>query len=185
MATITGITAAKADEILGMSVVSGAINGSGHLILTRGNGSTIDAGDFTGIVSSILGDQVQAKVDDVVPDAIAGTVVDKGSVGGTSSVALTIPELNSDNMPNAMVKVTLAGNVTFAASSLPAAPKANTQWVLRLQQDATGSRVFTISGFKRAYGSLPISTTPNAVDLIVFIFDGTDWLVGLMGADFK
>ena len=53
MASFTGITAAKADAILGQSVVSGYINPSGHLILTRSDGSTIDAGDFTGIVTGI------------------------------------------------------------------------------------------------------------------------------------
>lgn len=181
MATVTGITAAKADEILGMSVVSGAINGSGHLILTRANGSTIDAGDFTAIVSGILGDQVTAKVNDILPDAVAGTVINKGSVSG----ALTLPELNSDNIVNAMVKVTAGGNITFNATALPASPKPNTQWVMELVQDPTGNRTLTLTGFKRAMGSLPISTNGFAKDLICFVYDGTDWLVGLMGVDFK
>lgn len=181
MATVTGITAAKADEILGQSIVSGQVNASGHLILTRHDGATIDGGDFTAIVSDILGQQVQQKVDTALPAAIAGTVIDKGSVTG----ALTIPEFNTDNMPNAMVKVVMTGNVTFDRASLPSAPKPNTQWALRLQQDATGGRTFMTTGFKKSYGSIPITTTANAVDLVVFIFDGTDWLVGLMGADFK
>lgn len=181
MATVTGITAAKADEILGMSVISGTINGSGHLILTRENGSTIDAGDFTAIVSDILADQVDARVAATLPSAVAGTVINKGSVTG----ALTLPELNSDNIVNAMVKITAAGNITFNATALPSAPKPNTQWVMELTQDPTGGRTLTLTGFKKAYGSLPISTAGFAKDLIVFIFDGTDWLVGLMGADFK
>lgn len=45
MATVDGITAAKAQEIEDASVVSGAINGStGHLILTTAGGTEIDAG---------------------------------------------------------------------------------------------------------------------------------------------
>lgn len=185
MAEFTGITAARADEILGMSVVSGVVNAQGHLILSRQNGSTIDAGDFTGIVSDVLDDRVATSLDAQLPDAIAGTVINKGTIGGGAAVPLTIPEFNVDNIVNAMVKVTIAGPVTFDAAALPSSPKTNTQWVLRLQQDATGGRTFTTTGFKKSMGSLPISTTPNAVDLIVFIYDGTNWLAGLMGSDFK
>lgn len=185
MAEFTGITAAHADEILGQSVVSGVVNGAGHLILTRQNGSTIDAGDFTGIVSDVLDDRVTVAVDAAVPDAVAGVVINKGTIGGGAPVALTLPEFNTDNMVNAMVEVTIAGPVTFDVAALPSTPKPNTQWVLRLQQDAVGGRTFTTSGFKKSMGTLPITTTPNAVDLLVFIFDGTNWLVGLMGSDFK
>lgn len=182
MADFTGITAARADEILGMSVISGAINGSGHLILTRENGSTIDAGDFSAIVAGILNDQVTTAIADNIPDYVAGTVINKGT---ETDGVLTIPEFNIDNIINAMVKVTLGANTTFDAASLPSSPRANTQWVLRLQQDATGGRTFTTTGFKRSMGILPITTTANAVDLIVFLFDGTNWNVGLMGSDFK
>jgi len=181
MAEFTGITADKADAILGMSIVSGTINESGHLILTRGNGSTIDAGDFSTIVGDILADQVETKVAETLPDAVAGTIIDKGNVTG----ALTISEFNNDNIINAMVKVTATGNITFVNTALPSSPKPNTQWVLRFKQDATGGRTFTLTGFKRSMGILPITTTANAVDLIVFLYDGTDWLVGLMGVDFK
>lgn len=185
MAEFTGITAAKANEILGMSVVSGTINENGHLILSRQNGQSIDAGDFSAIVGDILGTQVEERLDDVLPDALAGTVVNKGTLGSGVPVALTLPELNSDNIVNAMVKLTIAGPVTFAASALPSSPKTNTQFILRLQQDAIGGRSFTTSGFKKSLGSLPISSDANAVDLIVFLYDGTNWLVGLMGVDFK
>lgn len=181
MADFDGITAAKADEILGMSVVSGEINESGHLILSRGNGSTIDAGDFTTIVTGILEDTVEAELAEALPNAIAGTVVNKGNVTG----ALTIAEFDVDNILNAMVKVTMTGNVTFDVAALPSSPKTNTQWVLRLQQDATGGRTFTTTGFKKSMGVLPITATPNAIDLVVFLYDGANWLVGLMGADFK
>lgn len=45
MATVVGITADRAEEIEDASVVSGAINeGNGHLILTTGGGTQIDAG---------------------------------------------------------------------------------------------------------------------------------------------
>jgi len=182
MADFTGITADRADEILGQSVISGEINEAGHLILTRQNGSTIDAGDFSGIVADVLAAQVDAEITASLPGAIAGTVINKGNVSGVLDLT---PELNNDNIVNAMVKVTATGNITLNVTDLPSAPRTNSQFVLRLQQDATGGRTFTLTGFKKSMGLLPITTTANAVDLIVFLYDGTNWLVGLMGADFK
>lgn len=48
MATVTGLTAARMLEIEGMSVVDGEIDGSGHLILTKHDGTTVDAGSVVG-----------------------------------------------------------------------------------------------------------------------------------------
>ncbi len=47
MATITGLTAARMLIIEAMSVISGAISGN-DLILTRQNGTTINAGNVRG-----------------------------------------------------------------------------------------------------------------------------------------
>jgi microcystin-dependent protein len=48
MTTVTGKTAAAMQEIADASIVSGLINGSGHLILTASGGDTVDAGLVTG-----------------------------------------------------------------------------------------------------------------------------------------
>ena len=48
MAEITGMTAAAMEAIAADVVVGGTVNGSGHLILTKQDASTIDAGDVTG-----------------------------------------------------------------------------------------------------------------------------------------
>lgn len=44
MATVTGYTAEHMQEIEDATIVSAAIDGSGHLILTKHDGSTVDAG---------------------------------------------------------------------------------------------------------------------------------------------
>ena len=44
MATVTGLTAARMLGIEASSVVSGQVNGEGHLILTTYSGNEIDAG---------------------------------------------------------------------------------------------------------------------------------------------
>lgn len=181
MASFTGITAARADEILGLSVVSGEINGSGHLILTRANGSTIDAGDFTGIVTDILDEQVEEAVNTAIPNMVAGTTVHKGNVSG----AITFAEFNSVNLVNALITATLTGNITIDSAALPGTPKANTQFAMRLTQDATGGRTLTLTGIKKSFGVLELSTSAGDIDVIMFFYDGTQWYAGAMGFDFS
>lgn len=48
MTIVTGLTAARMLDIEAKSVVDGDVNGSGHLILTKHDGSTIDAGSVIG-----------------------------------------------------------------------------------------------------------------------------------------
>lgn len=54
MASIIVATKVYADSILAQSVVSGTINGSGHLILTRGNATTFDGGDFSAAITTLI-----------------------------------------------------------------------------------------------------------------------------------
>jgi microcystin-dependent protein len=48
MGEVTGMTAAKMTEIANATVTTGAVDDSGHLILTTAGGSTVDAGDVIG-----------------------------------------------------------------------------------------------------------------------------------------
>lgn len=48
MATITGLTSAAMQAIVDGTIASGSVNGSGHLILTKHDGTTIDAGNVVG-----------------------------------------------------------------------------------------------------------------------------------------
>lgn len=184
MAEFTGITADKADQILGQSVVSGAINENGHLILTRSNGSTIDAGDFTAIVTSVLETKVNeayADVEAAIPAYIVGGVVEKGNISGTMSFA----EFDRDNIVNVLIKAGLNGNVTINSEDLPDDTRPGTQFAIRFVQDAVGSRTLTLTGFKKSQGVLALTPAPASVDMLVFVYDGTWWYAGLMGVDFK
>lgn len=52
--SVTGFTAARSQAIEDEAIVSGLVNSSGHLILTKNNGSTIDAGSvITAAVNGI------------------------------------------------------------------------------------------------------------------------------------
>src|SRR5450756_516987 len=48
MSTVTGKTATAMQTIADASIVSGTVNGSGHLILTNSGGGTVDAGSVQG-----------------------------------------------------------------------------------------------------------------------------------------
>lgn len=52
MATVTVLTAERTLEIEANSIVSATVNGSGHLIITKFDGSTIDAGSVVGSIGS-------------------------------------------------------------------------------------------------------------------------------------
>lgn len=186
MASFTGIDEAAAEAVLAASVVSGAVNPSGHLILTRGNGSTIDAGDFSAILTAILSDTVNNAVNAAVPNAIAGKVVNRGDFAGS----LTFTDapggtFTNANLVNALITLRATGNITIDTANLPAAPKPNTQFAVRITQDGTGGRLLTLAGFKKSQGSLVLTTTANAIDVVVFFFDGTNWFAGFMGVDLK
>jgi hypothetical protein len=57
MATVDGITVAKALEIEGKTVVSATIDGSGNLILTLENGTTLNAGNVSGALDVHMADK--------------------------------------------------------------------------------------------------------------------------------
>lgn len=52
MATVTGLTAARMLAIEAATVVGGTIDGFGHLILSKHDGSTVDAGDLVGAIGA-------------------------------------------------------------------------------------------------------------------------------------
>lgn len=181
MAEFTGIQASKAEQILGMSVTSGAINESGHLILTRANGQQIDAGDFSGTVSTMVDEGLEAEVPPAVADAMSGTLFAKGDISGITSFV----EATNINIINSMFTARLIGNISInAASAFPANPAAGTQFAFRVTQDGVGGRTMTLTGIKRSLGVLELSTTPGAVDIIIFMYDGTSWYAGAMGLAF-
>jgi len=73
-----------------------------------------------------------------------------------------------------MQTATLTGNVTI---TLTTSLVLGTQLRLVLTQDATGSRTATWpSNFKKAGGSLVLSTLANAQDTVTMRWSGSDWV---------
>jgi len=73
VAEVTGLTAARMQEIVDASVVSGSVDGSGHLILHTHDGGTVDAGD-------VIGPQGDPGPTGPVSPAPTGSVIMFGSV---------------------------------------------------------------------------------------------------------
>lgn len=96
--------------------------------------------------------------------AIVGAEVDNGN----SSTADTIA-WNAGNIQ----KSTLTGNCTYTFT----APSNDGTFMLKLVQDATGSRTVTWpASVKWPGGTAPtLSTAANAIDIITFMYDGTNY----------
>jgi hypothetical protein len=86
---------------------------------------------------------------------------------GSSSTAITV------NFTNGSVqKVTMTGNCTFTLSN----PVVGSMYILKLVQDATGSRTYTWpAAVKWSGGTAPTGSGANKTDLISLYWDGTNY----------
>jgi hypothetical protein len=175
MATVNGVTAERMQQILNASIESAAIQGS-TLIFTRHDGSSFAAGDFNAFIAS----EVQAEVDAIVPPAVAGGLTAKGNISG----AVTFPGLLPKDMVNRLFTATLTGAITIDSAAFPAPAVPATQFAMVLHQDLVGNRSLTLTGIKKSQGALTLSTGPNSIDIVSFLYDGSVWYAGLMGVSF-
>lgn len=100
MATVTGLTAARTLEIEANSVVSAAFDGSGHLILTKGDATTADVGPYSsasttakGIVELATSAETTTGTDATLAVTPAGLAVVTAALSGTDA---TKQPLDSD-----------------------------------------------------------------------------------------
>lgn len=77
MGTVTALTAARTLEIEDAIIVGANINGAGELILTRNDGSTVNAGVAKGAqgVAGVSGAISVDDLEDVPPGTPAGTPI--------------------------------------------------------------------------------------------------------------
>jgi hypothetical protein len=77
MATVNGLTAERTIEIEDAIIVTGTIDGSGHLIFTRNDATTFDAGQAKGATGTagVSGAIAVDDLEDVPPGTPAGTPV--------------------------------------------------------------------------------------------------------------
>lgn len=128
---------------------------------------------------SIIGINASDKINidaDALGTVFGGTV----NANQYSSTVQTLTDgvtvtFNATNGSNAVV--TLGGNRTLAWSNTVA----GTYYTLRVIQDATGSRTLTLPAGSKVIGggsgAITLSTAANAVDLITFYYDGTNYYI--------
>lgn len=96
---------------------------------------------------------------------------------GNSGTAKTINWGNSNKM-----RSTLTGNCTFTFT----APDGPCNLMLKLDQDATGSRTVTWPASVKWQGGVAptLTATASAIDIVTFYYDGTNYY-GMIGLDFS
>ena len=168
MAIVNGITAEAAQDILDQTIESAEISGS-SLVFTRHDGSSFSAGDFSSAVET------------PIAEAVAGSLTALGNISG----AVSFGSLTPNDMVNRIFTATLTGNISINSSSFPTPALPGTQFAMRFTQDGTGGRTLTLTGIKRSQGVLALSTAAGAIDIIMFMYDGTNWYAGAMGVAFS
>lgn len=123
MATVQVLQLSKAMEILGESVVAGSINEAGHLILTRGNGEVVDAGDFSAAISSLINGAIAAAT--LLDILISSSAVDKVTLRAKRKASQTadIFQVLAENGTTVLGKIDKDGKlaITLKGSSINAA----------------------------------------------------------------
>lgn len=120
MATVTGLTADRMLAIEAATVVSGAIDGFGHLILTKHDGSTVDAGDIPSAVPAAT-ETVSGKVElATTAEALSGTdttkaVTPAGLLAGSRIQILADDATLETDLPSAYPQGLSLANLTSSS----------------------------------------------------------------------
>jgi hypothetical protein len=111
--TVSVFTAARSLAIEQQAIVGGTVNGSGHLILTKNNGSTVDAGVVVG---------AQGAQGPTGATGATGSAGPTGATGATGAAGASTVE----TLPAGVCLV-----VTYTSGTGPARPTARTDLVVR------------------------------------------------------
>lgn len=89
-------------------------------------------------------------------------------------VALTSSTLITPNASAAaLFTLTLATNTTLA---VPTNLTSGQSWRMEVTQDSTGARTMTLASGYKSSGTVTLTTTAGAIDLLSFTYDGTNIL---------
>lgn len=148
--------------VLGPLRVTGSIKPSSGVYT-----NTIDTYD-TGTVE--FGSNVTAPTDYFIFSRYTEKVYSGGNTGATTV---------TPNYTNGLFQTfTATGNFTLA---LPTNMPAGASLVLKITQDATGSRLLTANAnYKFSAGIKTLSTAANSIDIITVFYDGTHYLCNLI-----
>lgn len=172
MATVTGLTADRMLAIEGASVVSGSIVVD-DLVLTKHDGSTVNAGNVRGPVGPTGPFDLPS-----MRSAITGNTINAGNISGTINISTYV---DTSTIVNASIVGVLVGDVAFDASNFPS-NASGPAFRFLLIQDATGGRKATFTGFHLIGLDDYLSTQPNNVTIVEFYNIATGWVAKLQRA---
>lgn len=108
MATITGLTAAATQALIENKIVNATINGSGHLIFTRHDGSTFDAGLISDAVPSAS----------ITTEGMVELATNAETLAGTDAVRAVTPA-SLASLPGTRVEILTGIAESAAPTSYP------------------------------------------------------------------
>jgi len=158
--------------------VTGNASGTALTVTQAAQSAITSVGTLTSVVVADGGNIGSASDTDAISIASTGAVTfskaTKPALKANSDGATITFDVNEANVHT----VTLGANRVFAISNETAGQK----FMIRIQQDATGSRTVTwFSTIKWAGGSAPtLTTTANKADVVGFLVTGTDTYDGFV-----
>lgn len=189
MATVTGITAARIFELLGLKADASALTGKVDVSTYTTDMSTVNSTLSAKVSTSTYSADMAVVNSSLTGKATVGTVVTvtgggkETTASATASTTATTVDLTNGNVQT----VTLGSNTTFTLTG--ATNSVACSLSLYLKQDGTGSRLVTWpSSVKWPGAAAPqLSTGANKLDLVVLetLDGGTTWYGSLAGADYR
>lgn len=172
------IADANGNELVVFQTITSAVNeidisnsatGSGPIIAVTGGDANIDLN----LTPKGTGKVKSTETHEFATEAVFDAEVDNGNSGTADTI-----DWGAGNKQ----KSTLTGNVTYTFT----APSGPCNLLLKLVQDATGSRTATWPAtVKWPSGTAPtLTTTANAIDIVTFYYDGTNYY-GQTGLNFS
>lgn len=166
-----GLTTSVTSDSTGQAVLTltqAAAAGGGLSAVTAGTNIAVANPDSAGAVEVSLAGQVDNAVFNYPTfKGYQETIYTSGSTTGTIT-----PDVQDGNVQS----ITLTGSITLNAFNNPVSGQSLT---LIVKQPSSGGPYTLASSMKFAGGTNTLSTTPDAIDVISIVYDGTDYFASL------
>jgi hypothetical protein len=134
------------------------------------NGLSVAVGALTGNEQAAFDTQL---TQGLVPESEAISVSQLRGYYRPSVALVSASIVTTNALLGDLFTLTLATNATLA---VPTGLQSGQGWKLEVTQDAVGARTLTLPTGYKASGTVTLTTTAGAIDLLSFTYDGTSIL---------